>query len=90
MSAAGRMVPGVSEAALEREHVERYRFACNFAHGKNVLDAACGVGYAAPMFLAAGARSYLGIDLSAELSAAPAPRHHHRCAPAAALAPPRA
>jgi SAM-dependent methyltransferase len=66
MSAAGRMVPGVSEAALEREHVERYRFACNFAHGKKVLDAACGVGYAGPMFLAAGARSYLGIDLNAE------------------------
>ena len=66
MSAAGRMVPGISEVALEREHVSRYRFACGFARGRDVLDAACGAGYAAPMFLEAGARSYLGIDISAE------------------------
>jgi len=60
------MVPGVSEILLEQEHVSRYRFACGFARGRDVLDAACGVGYSAPMFLAAGARSYLGIDINAD------------------------
>lgn len=66
MSAAGRMVPGVSEALLEQEPVSRYRFACGSARGRDVLDAACGVGYSAPMFLEAGARSYLGIDINAD------------------------
>ena len=51
---------------LEQEHVSRYRFACGFARGCDVLDAACGVGYSAPMFLEAGARSYLGIDINAD------------------------
>src|SRR5579863_3779354 len=66
MSAAGRMIPGVSEAMLENEHLARYRFACRFARGCDVLDAACGAGYSAPMFLQAGARSYFGFDLNAE------------------------
>jgi SAM-dependent methyltransferase len=67
MSAAGRMVPGVSEALLEQEHVSRYRFACDFARGRDVLDAACGAGYSAPMFLEAGAHSYLGIDINGKV-----------------------
>ena len=66
MSAAGRMIPGVSEEALEKEHLVRYRFACGFARGCDVLDAACGAGYSAPMFLDAGARSYLGLDINEE------------------------
>jgi SAM-dependent methyltransferase len=66
MSAAGRMIPGVSEEILEKEHVARYRFACRFVRGRDVLDAACGVGYSAPMFLEAGARSYFGFDINAE------------------------
>jgi len=70
MSAAGRMVPGVSEPLLEKEHVERYRFACGHARGCQVLDAACGVGYSAPMFLEAGARSYFGFDINPDAVAA--------------------
>jgi len=66
MSAAGRMVPGVSEQALEKEHLVRYRFACDFARGRDVLDAACGVGYSAPMFLKAGARRYFGFAINVE------------------------
>jgi SAM-dependent methyltransferase len=66
MSAAGRMIPGVSEEILEKEHVARYRFACGYAHGCDVLDAACGAGYSAPMFIEAGARSYLGLDINSE------------------------
>lgn len=66
MSAAGRMVPGESSECLEAEHVARYRFACSFARDCSVLDVACGAGYAASMFLAAGARSYLGVDINEE------------------------
>jgi SAM-dependent methyltransferase len=60
------MVPGKPDDLLEREHVARYRFASSFASGCSVLDAACGMGYAAPMFMQAGARSYLGVDLDAD------------------------
>jgi len=84
MSAAGRMVPGVSEAALEQEHMERYRFACGFARGRDVLDVACGAGYAGPMFVASGAHSYLGVDLNAE--AVELAKRAYRTAPAIAFA----
>lgn len=60
------MIPGVSETALEAEHVVRYKFACTFAQERSVLDVACGAGYAAPMFMEAGARRYLGLDINEE------------------------
>lgn len=60
-------VPGKADARMEADHVERYRFACQFAAGKSVLDIACGIGYAAPMYLKAGASDYLGVDLNAEV-----------------------
>lgn len=66
MSAAGRMIPGVSEPMLENEHFARYEFACTFAREKSVLDVACGAGYAAPLFIRAGARQYLGLDINEE------------------------
>lgn len=66
MSAAGRMIPGVSEPMLEKEHLARYEFACTLARERSVLDVACGAGYAAPMFLQAGASSYLGLDINEE------------------------
>jgi ubiquinone/menaquinone biosynthesis C-methylase UbiE len=66
MVTVGRMVPGISDELLEREHVARYQFASSLADGCSVLDVACGMGYAAPMFIRAGARSYLGVDLDAD------------------------
>lgn len=60
-------VPGKADARMEADHVERYRFACQFASGKSVLDIACGIGYSAPMYLDAGARDYLGVDLNSEV-----------------------
>ncbi|MFW2366942.1 MAG: class I SAM-dependent methyltransferase [Desulforhopalus sp.] len=56
-------VPGISGERVEADHFERYRFACNFAKGKSILDIACGVGYSAPLFIEVGASSYDGVDL---------------------------
>ncbi len=62
-------VPGRAGRRLEADHLARYRFAVGQAKGLAVLDIACGVGYAAPMFLAAGASSYDGVDVNAEVVA---------------------
>lgn len=55
-------VPGSSGERVEADHFERYKFACNFAPGKSILDIACGVGYSAPLFVNVGAASYEGVD----------------------------
>lgn len=60
-------IPGHAGRRLEADHLERYKFAVRRVRGLAVLDIACGVGYAAPMFLAAGARSYDGVDVNAEV-----------------------
>lgn len=56
-----RYVPGVSgEVALE--HLHRYALAARLAHGKRVLDVACGEGYGSYL-MAANAESVTGVDL---------------------------
>ena len=45
------------------EHWHRYAFAREFAHGKRVLDAACGEGYGSAL-LAGPAASVLGVDIA--------------------------
>ena len=45
------------------EHWHRYVFACAFAKGRRVLDAACGEGYGSAL-LAASADSVLGVDIA--------------------------
>ena len=47
------------------EHWHRYAFAQSFAHGKRVLDAACGEGYGSAMLARAGAE-VLGVDVDAQ------------------------
>lgn len=42
---AERWVPNCIDQLTESEHLERYRYACLFAQGKNVLDIAGGSGY---------------------------------------------
>lgn len=59
-------VPGKADPRIEDDHLERYKFACQFSAGRRVLDIACGTGYAGPLLLDAGAQSYLGVDLSSE------------------------
>ena len=72
--AFGQSILGNSERLdLERihgkcylEHLGRYEFAARFVLGKEVLDVACGTGYGAPLLIAAGAKSYRGVDISPE------------------------
>lgn len=56
-----RVVIGKTEQKYVDEHVERYKFACKFANGRAVLDAACGSGYGTEM-LSKYALSVLGVD----------------------------
>ncbi len=51
---------------LRNQHLARYRWAAGMARGGRVLDLACGSGYGSAMLLAAGARSVVSADLSAE------------------------
>ena len=62
-----RMVPEEAHARIFWEHVARYRFAKEFVRGKRVLDIACGEGYGAAGLAKAGARSVVGIDVSADV-----------------------
>jgi ubiquinone/menaquinone biosynthesis C-methylase UbiE len=48
---------------VEREHLERYRYAANFVKNADVLDIACGSGYGSKMLADAGARSVRGFDI---------------------------
>jgi SAM-dependent methyltransferase len=45
------------------EHQHRYAFAAAYAHGRRVLDAACGEGYGSALLRDAGAREVLGVDI---------------------------
>jgi len=57
-------VPSKSGSRIEADHYARYEFAQRFVAGKDVLDIACGTGYAGPMMMSAGARSFHGVDIS--------------------------
>jgi O-antigen biosynthesis protein len=48
---------------VEREHVERYRYAANFVKDADVIDIACGSGYGSKSLADAGARSVRGFDI---------------------------
>ena len=56
-----RYVPWVDDPTLHYEHLHRYRFACEFARGRTVLDLACGEGFGAAM-LAEVASTVVAID----------------------------
>jgi ubiquinone/menaquinone biosynthesis C-methylase UbiE len=60
------MEPDESHGKCYLQHLGRYEFASQFSQGKEVLDVACGTGYGAPILVAAGARSYRGVDISAD------------------------
>src|SRR5262245_9258303 len=62
-----RYVPEVG-GQLALEHLHRYVFAAELAHGKDVLDIACGEGYGSAM-LAAHANAVTGVDISPEVIA---------------------
>ncbi|WP_427551608.1 methyltransferase domain-containing protein [Methylomonas sp. MS20] len=57
-----RYVPGTWSKVAQYEHIPRYKFACLFAQGKNVLDFGCGTGYGAAM-LSEVAEKVIGLDI---------------------------
>ena len=58
------MILGESGVRIEADHLERYRFAQTFSHGRDVLDVACGSGYGTKMLAEAGASHAVGVDIS--------------------------
>lgn len=54
---------------IEAEHLARYSWACRFAPGKRVLDAACGMAYGTAMLVDAEASEVVGIDIDESLIA---------------------
>lgn len=60
-------VPGKSGERIESDHMERYRFACNYVKNNTVLDIACGFGYAGPLMIKSGAAKYEGVDINEQL-----------------------
>jgi ubiquinone/menaquinone biosynthesis C-methylase UbiE len=53
-------------AWVRHQHLARYEWACQFARGARVLDAACGTGYGSRMLAAAGATHVQGLDIDAD------------------------
>jgi ubiquinone/menaquinone biosynthesis C-methylase UbiE len=60
-------IPGLSPKRIEKDHLERYRFATKYVLNKTVLDMACGTGYGSNIMAKAGAKFVKGIDISSEL-----------------------
>lgn len=65
MSHPERIVPAETSPGILEIHLKRYAFARRLCEGRDVLDAACGVGYGSA-YLAEAARSVTGVDLDAE------------------------
>ena len=60
-----RIIPDETSPGIIAVHLKRYAFAKPWCDGRRVLDAACGVGYGSA-FLAEGAASVVGVDISAD------------------------
>jgi len=58
-----RMVPEAADAVTLWNHIYRYKFAAQFAAGRDILDIACGEGYGTAALRAVGARSVIGVDI---------------------------
>ena len=61
-----RLVLGDFPSDVETEHLERYKWASQYAKGMDVLDVACGSGYGSKMLADAGARRVRGFDLASD------------------------
>jgi SAM-dependent methyltransferase len=60
-----RIVPDETEPGIVAIHLKRYEFARPLCAGKDVLDAACGVGYGTA-YLAERARRAVGVDVDSD------------------------
>ena len=59
------------------EHLVRYKLAAQIAHGKRILDIACGSGYGSKILAQAGAEKVLAIDKSPEVLAQARQNYNH-------------
>ena len=64
--ASERIAPGFAAEREVAEHLARYRWAAGQVSELRVLDAACGVGYGAPILRDRGAHHVTSVDLSEE------------------------
>jgi len=76
MSYPERIVPDETEPGVVALHLKRYEFARPICAARDVLDAACGVGYGSA-YLAEAARRVIGLDASAEALAYARRRYSH-------------
>lgn len=65
---------------IDSEHRARYHWAARIVAGKDVLDAACGVGYGIEILADAGASAVTGVDIDAAAVKAAAERYGERAA----------
>jgi SAM-dependent methyltransferase len=61
-----RIVPDETDPGIVALHLKRYAFALPWCRDREVLDAACGVGYGSAFLAERGARHVLGLDVSEE------------------------
>jgi 2-polyprenyl-3-methyl-5-hydroxy-6-metoxy-1,4-benzoquinol methylase len=60
-----RFIPDeMGEGMVAAEHLGRYWWAAQFAPGRRVLDAGCGIGYGSNMLAEAGAAEVQGVDIA--------------------------
>jgi 2-polyprenyl-3-methyl-5-hydroxy-6-metoxy-1,4-benzoquinol methylase len=60
-----RFIPDqMGEGMVAAEHLCRYWWAAQFAPGRRVLDAGCGIGYGSNMLAEAGAAEVTGVDIA--------------------------
>jgi 2-polyprenyl-3-methyl-5-hydroxy-6-metoxy-1,4-benzoquinol methylase len=60
-----RFIPDeMGEGMVAAEHLCRYWWAAQFAPGRRVLDAGCGIGYGSNMLAEAGAAEVHGVDIA--------------------------
>ncbi len=60
------IVPGGGNERVEKDHIERYKYAARFVKNKQILDIACGSGYGTKFLKDQGALTIDGIDISEE------------------------
>lgn len=60
-----RLIPGMHEVSLFKEHEDRYNFVTPFVKGKSVVDIACGIGMGTQLLRDAGATQVIGVDKDA-------------------------
>lgn len=60
-----RLIPGMHDVSLFKEHEDRYNFVAPFVKGKSVVDIACGIGMGTQLLRDAGASQVIGVDKDA-------------------------